>query len=106
MKKSSDDIVVSITRYFKNIEPSDILDFINTTRLPNGFITSKTSTVRSEDIVDCINTLAIELSAIDDGRGLLLGCYLYLIKECNQSKSKDLNKIGKTHLDLFKKLDL
>jgi hypothetical protein len=105
MKKKPEDIISMVRKHFP-ISAVEIEEFIDNTEMPDGYITSKTSTVRSEDLVDCVNSISVEVSEVNNGRGLLLGCYLFMIKECQQSKDKTLNAIGKEHLELFKKLNL
>lgn len=106
LRKPQTEIIVSVRRYFTDLSPLDIDEFIQDTPMPTAWITTKNSSVTSEDLIQCIQTMMIEINPVSETRGLLLGVYLHMIGECQRSKSKELVAIGKEHLALFKKLDL
>ena len=104
LKKKKEQIIPMIVKHFKDVDPVAIDLFIDTEPMPTAFLTSKSSTVTSEDILSCLIAILVEMNDVSISRGIFLGAYLQLISECK--KHPELKDIHKDHLAIFKSLNI
>lgn len=103
LKKSTDDIISAVVKYFK-VDIETVAQFLVDTPPTGGYITSKDSNVRPDDIIRTINEMMMSVLITSYEKGTFIAFLISIISICKASKNKQLNIIGEQYTEILKEL--
>lgn len=103
LKKSTDDIISAIVKYFK-VDIETVAQFLVDTPPTSGYITSKDSDVKPSDIIRTVNEMLMNMLITSYEKGIFIACLISVINLCKTSKNKQLNVIAEQYTEILKEL--